>query len=49
MWSALYARAKALARVLAPSLAKCGVGQHHTDDHHEGRQSGMVSDDDADS
>ncbi|SOV02820.1 uncharacterized protein UDID_06013 [Ustilago sp. UG-2017a] len=53
LWSGLYAQAKALARVLAPSLTKCGVGQqHHTDDHHggearEGRQSGVVSDDDA--
>ncbi|KAF6767657.1 hypothetical protein PSEUBRA_006308 [Kalmanozyma brasiliensis GHG001] len=46
-WSALYARAKALARVLAPSLTKCGVGQHHIDEHHDGRGSGMVSDDDA--
>lgn len=45
VWSGLYARAKALARVLAPSLTKCGVGQH-TDEHHEGRQSGTVSDDD---
>lgn len=62
LWSGLYAQAKALARVLAPSLTKCGVGHHHhTDEHHSasggggggggepGRQSGMVSDDEADS
>lgn len=52
LWSGLYAQAKALARVLAPSLTKGRVGlQHHTDHHHagearEGRQSGVVSDDD---
>ncbi|TKY89620.1 hypothetical protein EX895_001405 [Sporisorium graminicola] len=46
VWSALYAQAKALARVLAPSLTKCGVGQHHVDDHVDGRHSGAVSDDD---
>lgn len=34
LWSGLYAQAKALARVLAPSLTKCGVGQqHHVDDN----------------
>ncbi|KAJ9474166.1 hypothetical protein PHBOTO_004229 [Pseudozyma hubeiensis] len=49
IWSSLYAQAKALARVLAPSLTKCGVGQHHDDDHEGGRQSGMVSDDEVDS
>ena len=50
LWTALYAQAKALARVLAPSLTKCGVGQHHIDEHaaETGRQSGLVSDDDAD-
>lgn len=51
IWSGLYGQAKALARVLAPSLTKCGVGQHYTDDattHQGGRQSGVVSDDDAD-
>lgn len=48
VWSGLYAQAKALARVLAPSLTKCGVGQgHHIDDQGgEGRRSGVVSDDD---
>lgn len=45
IWSALYAQAKALARVLAPSLAECGVGQHDLDDHAETKQSVGVSDD----
>ncbi|KAJ1024992.1 hypothetical protein NDA18_004278 [Ustilago nuda] len=52
LWSGLYAQAKALARVLAPSLTKCRVEQQHDTDHHhagearEGRQSGVGSDDD---
>ncbi|CBQ68589.1 conserved hypothetical protein [Sporisorium reilianum SRZ2] len=46
VWAALYAQAKALARVLAPSLTKCGVGQHHVDEHVEGRHNGGVSDED---
>ncbi|SPO28400.1 uncharacterized protein UTRI_04797 [Ustilago trichophora] len=52
LWSGLYAQAKALARVLAPSLTKCGVGQHHIDEHHggeTGHQSGAVSDDEVES
>ena len=50
-WSALYAQAKALARVLAPSLTKCGVGQQHLADDQtgDGRHSGLVSDDDPES
>ncbi|CDU25506.1 uncharacterized protein SPSC_05399 [Sporisorium scitamineum] len=47
-WSGLYAQAKALVRVLAPSLTKCDVGQRDIDEHVEGRQSGGVSDDDGD-
>ena len=46
IWSGLYAQAKALARVLAPSLAKCGVGEDG-EEHAEGRMSAGVSDDDA--
>ncbi|SNX85763.1 uncharacterized protein MEPE_04472 [Melanopsichium pennsylvanicum] len=55
VWSGLYAQAKALARVVAPSLTKCGVGHHHhADDHHtageiSGRHSVLISDDEADS
>lgn len=53
VWSELYAQAKALARVLAPSLTRCGVARgDHVDDHVAGgaeqsRGSGVVSDDDA--
>ncbi len=48
-WAALYAQAKALARVLAPSLAQSGVAHdHHDDAAGEGRHSTLVSDDEAD-
>jgi hypothetical protein len=47
-WTALYAQAKALARVLAPSLAQSGVAHdHHDDAAGEGRHSTLVSDDEA--
>ena len=44
VWATMYAQAKALARLLAPSLAKCGVGSNglHDDDNGDGRRSSQV-------
>lgn len=49
VWSGLFGQAKAFARMMAPSLAKCGVGVHHDDDHPvDERRSGQLSEDETD-
>lgn len=56
VWSGMFGQAKAFARIIAPSLAKCGVGVvHHDDDDRppppptvDDRPSGHTSEDDVD-
>ncbi|KAN0061371.1 hypothetical protein ACQY0O_006218 [Thecaphora frezii] len=46
-WGIMYAQAKALARHLAPSLAKCGVGAGiHDDENGDGRHSAQAMSED---